>query len=220
METSLHRCFSLLAARPLSPARWSLGEGGSAATAPRIVAPNKATSPLKTRVGGSRGCPSGRSSRRRLRSHGIATGCRRYGYKTVLGRSSWPNRDPIGEKGGANLYRFVGNSPSGFVDIFGLEFAYVTQEIAPFTQHYYHGGGTSFNLVTEGYQASIDKVFASEIAAWKLRAQSAALVEAQRLVAQCKSSGDSLHRNRISSLGNIITVDATWRSIGLGFVLG
>ena len=106
------------------------------------------------------------------------------------------------------------------MDIFGLEFAYVTQEIAPFTQHYYHGGGTSFNLVTEGYQASIDKVFASEIAAWKLRAQSAALVEAQRLVAQCKSSGDSLHRNRISSLGNIITVDATWRSIGLGFVLG
>ncbi len=125
MESTVHRCFPLLAAGLLP----------SAATAPRIVAPNKATSPLKTRVGGSRGCPSGRSSRRRLRSHGIATGCRRYAYRTALGRSSWPNRDPLGEPGfelllrrkpsirgsGANLYLFVRNSPISTVDFLGLD---------------------------------------------------------------------------------------------------
>ncbi len=111
METAVHRCLPLLAARPLC----------SAARAPRLVAPNKATSPLKTRVGGFRGCPSGRSSRNAPPSRETATGCRRYGYKTVLGRSRWPNRDPIGEKGGVNLYGFVRNAPCGFYDPLGKE---------------------------------------------------------------------------------------------------
>jgi len=33
----------------------------------------------------------------------------------------WLNRDPIGELGGVNLYRFVGNNPLRFVDPFGLQ---------------------------------------------------------------------------------------------------
>ena len=32
----------------------------------------------------------------------------------------WLNRDPIGEKGGKNLYRFVGNDPSDKADPLGL----------------------------------------------------------------------------------------------------
>jgi len=48
-----------------------------------------------------------------------------YGYRwydPATGR--WPSRDPIGERGGLNLYQFLGNNGVGFVDRFGLE-AYV-----------------------------------------------------------------------------------------------
>jgi len=42
---------------------------------------------------------------------------RRY-YEPALQR--WVNRDPLGEKGGGNLMRFVGNAPTVAVDPFGL----------------------------------------------------------------------------------------------------
>jgi RHS repeat-associated protein len=44
-----------------------------------------------------------------------------YGYRyydPVTGR--WPSRDPIGEKGGVNLYGMVGNEAVNFIDAFGL----------------------------------------------------------------------------------------------------
>ena len=44
-----------------------------------------------------------------------------YGYRyydPVMGR--WPSRDPIGERGGINLYGMVGNDPVGSVDVRGL----------------------------------------------------------------------------------------------------
>jgi RHS repeat-associated protein len=45
-----------------------------------------------------------------------------YGYRyfdPLTGR--WPSRDPIGERGGVNLYGFVRNSPVGFVDKLGRD---------------------------------------------------------------------------------------------------
>ncbi|MFI2794025.1 RHS repeat-associated core domain-containing protein [Haloferula sp. A504] len=45
-----------------------------------------------------------------------------YGYRyydPVMGR--WPSRDPIGKRGGMNLYGFALNRPLGFVDILGRE---------------------------------------------------------------------------------------------------
>jgi len=41
-------------------------------------------------------------------------------YIPSLGR--WPNRDPIGERGGADLYGFVANDPVGTFDLYGLAF--------------------------------------------------------------------------------------------------
>jgi hypothetical protein len=42
------------------------------------------------------------------------------------GAQRWVNRDPIGENGGANLYRFVDNLPSSSVDSSGLRLWYCT----------------------------------------------------------------------------------------------
>ena len=39
-------------------------------------------------------------------------------YNPVTGR--WPSRDPVEEAGGINLYQFVGNDPSGRLDVGGL----------------------------------------------------------------------------------------------------
>ena len=39
-------------------------------------------------------------------------------YSTVIGR--WLNRDPVGERGGANLYGFVFNKPLFLIDYLGL----------------------------------------------------------------------------------------------------
>jgi uncharacterized protein RhaS with RHS repeats len=47
-------------------------------------------------------------------------GSRGCGYKTVSGRHEWPNQDPIGERGGINLYNYVGNNPVNYVDPLGL----------------------------------------------------------------------------------------------------
>ncbi len=45
---------------------------------------------------------------------------RRY-YSPELGR--WINRDPIGERGGVNVYGFVGNSSTGLTDVLGMLFS-------------------------------------------------------------------------------------------------
>jgi RHS repeat-associated protein len=53
------------------------------------------------------------------------TGVTYYGYRyydPVTGR--WPSRDPIGERGGINLYGFVENSSTNKHDLLGLEAPY------------------------------------------------------------------------------------------------
>jgi RHS repeat-associated protein len=63
---------------------------------------------------------SGRHSSRHQRSPESATGSKACGYKMASGRPKWLNRDPIGERGGINLYRFVKNRPTSLRDRFGL----------------------------------------------------------------------------------------------------
>ncbi len=53
-----------------------------------------------------------------------------YGYRyydPLTGR--WPSRDPIGEEGGLNLYGFVSNSPTQFVDLLGNKLEEYTENI-------------------------------------------------------------------------------------------
>ena len=74
----------------------------------------------KTRVGGFRRHASGQtSSRRRCRSI-ITPGSRGCVYKTMSGRHEWLNQDPIQERGGINLYAYVGNNPVNKIDPLGL----------------------------------------------------------------------------------------------------
>jgi len=47
-------------------------------------------------------------------------GLRGFAYKTASGRLKWPNQDPVQERGGLNLYRFVGNDPINGIDPSGL----------------------------------------------------------------------------------------------------
>jgi RHS repeat-associated protein len=49
------------------------------------------------------------------------TGLYYYGYRFYDPNSGrWPSRDPIGERGGLNLYGFVGNNAVNWVDVLGL----------------------------------------------------------------------------------------------------
>ena len=47
-------------------------------------------------------------------------GLRACGYKSASGLGKWLNRDPIKERGGINLYGYVGNNPINYVDPYGL----------------------------------------------------------------------------------------------------
>ena len=51
-------------------------------------------------------------------------------YDPNIGR--WVNRDPIGERGGIDLYRFVGNDPTDYVDEFGLRYGNPVPPCAPY----------------------------------------------------------------------------------------
>ena len=50
------------------------------------------------------------------------TGLNYYGYRYLaVNQGRWLNRDPIGEAGGLNLYQFVRNSATRYLDPFGLK---------------------------------------------------------------------------------------------------
>ena len=91
-----------------------------------MVAPCSLSTPRSTRprplVGtrGSLGAAPGRAKPRKINDPKVSVAY--YGYRyydPVTGR--WPSRDPIGEKGGINLYGFVGNDGVNNSDLHGRE---------------------------------------------------------------------------------------------------
>jgi RHS repeat-associated protein len=53
----------------------------------------------------------------------VRSGLYYYGYRWYdANLQRWVNRDPIGERGGINLYGFVGNNPINKIDYFGLAY--------------------------------------------------------------------------------------------------
>jgi hypothetical protein len=131
------------------------------------------------------------------------------------------SRDPIGERGGVNLYGIVGNSPLSRFDVLGLKFDWQSQEIAPFISHYFQGDGADFDLIKEGYQESVEKLFKSEISAWRKKAIEDVRIKAEELARSCEcDSLGEVKYERISSRGNLVNVNKEPWNIGLGFVLG
>gem|GEM_PF-4437007 len=96
----------------------------------------RATSPLKTRVGGFGRRPSGRPPRWPAPRCQIASGCTGYRDEIASGRAYFLNRDPIEEAGGINLYGFCGNDGINRFDLMGNSwFSHLLREIArPFEQ--------------------------------------------------------------------------------------
>ena len=102
------------------------------------------TSPRQTRAWGFRCTPSGRNYRRGRFGSMFTPRSRACIYKNASGQGKWPNRDPIGEQGGLNLYGYVYNNPVSYVDPFGLDLFVVTE--SGLIQHQYlfgdNGDGT------------------------------------------------------------------------------
>ena len=61
----------------------------------------------------------GRLSRRRHRRSIFTPYSLLCAYQIAPGRSAWPSRDPIEEKGGINLYGMVGNNLVSLIDVLG-----------------------------------------------------------------------------------------------------
>ena len=75
-----------------------------------------------TPTGGTRQQSPPKNRRKSPENKGFSGQVSCYGYRyydAVTGR--WPSRDPIGERGGINLYGFVGNDGVNWADILGLE---------------------------------------------------------------------------------------------------
>ena len=58
------------------------------------------------------------------------TGLYYYGYRYYDPKTGrWPSRDPIGEKGGFNLYGMVGNGPLSRIDYLGREVIHINDDV-------------------------------------------------------------------------------------------
>jgi hypothetical protein len=85
------------------------------------TAPSKGDPTAKNRVWDFFGEPSNPRPKNRRQPQQPRRKNRPCAYKTASGIPYWPSRDPIGERGGRNLYGFVGNNGVNRWDYLGLK---------------------------------------------------------------------------------------------------
>ncbi len=93
-------------------------------------------------------------------------------YNSDLGR--WPNRDPIGENGGINLYGYVGNNPLNHIDPLGLS-TYFDENYGDISSYQnpanlpvvgaYVGAGVAAGAAVTGVGALVD-AYGASVLAW------------------------------------------------------
>jgi RHS repeat-associated protein len=88
-------------------------------------------------------------------------------YSPELGR--WLSRDPIGERGGRNLYGFVGNNPIRRVDPWGLAWGNFQA-----VWHFYFGGGQDVTLQQAGLYGTVTAAVQPKMNEWKDKAKQSA----------------------------------------------
>ena len=103
------------------PASVAKAHGGRASLSlPKLTAPSpRPRTPRPGNASRSRSVRPQKPSKMAEKTVHVADYLYRY-YDPLTGR--WPSRDPIGERGGLNLYGIVGNDGVGMVDLLGLVF--------------------------------------------------------------------------------------------------
>ena len=99
----------------------SLRAAGKRGVPEELLGPLMGRYCTESRAWASCGCRSGRSARLYRRDQRAAGSLNAWGCVIGVGQRVWPNRDPVEEEGGVNLYSFDLNSPTLYVDAYGLE---------------------------------------------------------------------------------------------------
>jgi RHS repeat-associated protein len=151
------------------------------------------------------------------------TGYYNYGYRyydPVTGR--WPSRDPIGERGGVNLYGFVGNDGVNNTDVLGLFVPGGPLTTDKFIDWYFQKGGATYDIVAEGELELLKRVltgFLSEYEqeAWDDIKRDAKLECGKHSTTSSDSwYDDADHTFQYSNRGNRRNPDVTMRNFWLG----
>jgi RHS repeat-associated protein len=159
--------------------------------------------------------------------------------RTASGIPLWPSRDPIGERGGVNLYGFVGNDGVNSVDRLGLyggtgiggpAIPWTSPPPVPpgplstekFINWYFHNGGATYDIVAEGELDLLKRVLTGSISEYELEAWDAIKRDAQLECGKHTSTSpdswydDAEHTFKYSNRGNRRNPDVTWRNFWLG----
>ena len=80
----------------------------------------------------------------------------------------WISKDPIGEKGGINLYGFVSNDPINtweYLGSLGIPASKTPLQNGrdDFVDHYFNGHGTDFDLVAHGYESKLESAISGQV---------------------------------------------------------